>query len=293
MRTRIRYRILYIALMLGLGVMTASGLAFAQQASDKPSQAEIYCSGFSTTQPVPDNTYVISGENSSYLTVFLQGQQVYLNRGSDQGVKVGDQYEVMRPTRDFMRNDPWFRWQIKLMNAMGTYYADVGRLRVDHVLPKTSIAEVTFSCEAVQRGDIARPFVARPAPLFHNVKLNPFAPPSGKPTAMVVIGKDFTPMAGTGSIVYVNLGSAQGVKVGDYFRVFRYQGTRNEYLYQIPNMAYKLYGFGSTPVAYHWNNLPRQILGEGIVLRTGPNSSTVLVTDSSQSIFAGDYVELE
>jgi hypothetical protein len=34
-------------------------------------------------------------------------------------------------------------------------------------------------------------------------------------------------------------------------------------------------------------------LGEGIVLRVGPNASTVLVTDSLREIFIGDYVELE
>lgn len=293
MRKMTRYRILQIALMSSLVGMAVCGPAWAQQTSNKPADNEIYCSGLSTTQPVPANTYIISGENSAYLTGFIQGEQVYLNHGSDQGVKVGDQYEVIRPTRNFMRNNPWFRWQTKLMNAMGTHYADLGRLRVVHVLPKTSIAEVTFSCAIMQRGDIVRPFVPRPAPPFHSAKLNPFAPPSGKPTAMIVTGKDFAPMAGVGSIVYINLGSTQGVKVGDYFRVFRYQGTHNESVYQISNTAYKLYGFGSTPVAYHWNNLPRQILGEGIVLRTSPNSSTVLVTDSRQGIFAGDYVEIE
>jgi hypothetical protein len=46
-------------------------------------------------------------------------------------------------------------------------------------------------------------------------------------------------------------------------------------------------------VAYKWDNLPRQALGEGIVLRTGPNSATVLLTLSKQEIYAGDYVEIE
>ena len=58
-------------------------------------------------------------------------------------------------------------------------------------------------------------------------------------------------------------------------------------------LAYKAYGFGSTPVTYEWNNLPRQVLGEGIVLRTGPNSSTVMLTAVREEIFVGDYVEVE
>ena len=110
---------------------------------------------------------------------------------------------------------------------------------------------------------------------------------------MVVTAKDYDVLSAPGRIVYVNLGSAQGVRVGDYFRVFRYQGTRIETVAQVPYTSYKAYGFGSTPVAYEWNNLPRQVLGEGIVLRTGPNSSTVLLTTVREEIFVGDYVEVE
>ena len=91
----------------------------------------------------------------------------------------------------------------------------------------------------------------------------------------------------------MNLGSAQGVQVGDYFRVFRYHGTHIDMLYQNPHMAYKVYGYGSTPIAYQWDNIPRQVLGEGLVLRTGPNSATVLLTISREEMYAGDYVELE
>jgi len=45
---------------------------------------------------------------------------------------------------------------------------------------------------------------------------------------MVVAGKDYGQVFGKLSAVYVNLGSGQGVKVGDYFRIFRYQGSMAE-----------------------------------------------------------------
>ncbi len=47
------------------------------------------------------------------------------------------------------------------------------------------------------------------------------------------------------------------------------------------------------PATYQWDNLPRQILGEGIVLRVGANSSTVMLTDAREEIYSGDYVEVE
>jgi hypothetical protein len=110
---------------------------------------------------------------------------------------------------------------------------------------------------------------------------------------MIVFGKAYTVSSGAGKVVFVNLGSAQGVQVGDYFRVFRYHGGSGQEVYQVANTAYKVYGFGSAPVAYQWDDLPRQVLGEGIVLRTGANSSTVLLTIAREEIFDGDYVELE
>jgi hypothetical protein len=294
MHKKISYRILTIGLRLGLGFVLSAGVAKAQQVvRDTPTEADLYCSGVVTDKPVPNDTYVISGEDSRYKSTFSPGDYVFINQGAEHGVKVGDEFEVVRPIKDAMASTVWFKYQTVLSRAMGTTYADIGRLRVVHVDGKTSTAEMDVSCDMMQRGDLVRPFEARPAPQFHDVKLDPFAAPSGKKTAMVVTGKDYGVLTGSGKIVYVNLGSAQGVRVGDYFRVFRYQGTHIETIYQVRDMAYKAYGFGSAPVAYEWDNLPRQVLGEGIVLRSGPNSSTVMLTTVREEIYAGDYVEVE
>ena len=300
MRTSIGYRFLMMGLRLGLGLALATGLAEAQQSSKVLSESDIYCTGVATDEPVPADTYLISGENSGYKNTFQQGDHVYINRGADQGVKVGDIFEVVRSVSDPMedkwfkvQSHEWFKWQSKLIHAMGTMYADIGQVRVIRVQPKVSIAELKLTCDLMQRGDIVRPLTARPAPAYHDANFDPFALPSGKKTAMIVTTKSYGQIAGVGAIVFVNLGSAMGVQVGDYFRVFRYQGTRIDMIYQVKNTAYKVYGYGSAPVAYQWDSLPRQVLGEGLVLRTGPNSSTVLLTLAREEIYDGDYVELE
>ncbi len=56
---------------------------------------------------------------------------------------------------------------------------------------------------------------------------------------------------------------------------------------------YKLYGFGSAPQRYEWNDLPREVLGEGIVLSVSRNSSTIMITFTNIEVYAGDYVEIE
>jgi hypothetical protein len=273
--------------------MLTAGVALAQEPSPVPDMSEIYCSGLVTTDAVPRDTYLISGEESNVQLTFAQGNLVYINRGSSQGVKVGDEFSIIRAVTDPLKFK-WFVWQPALLRAMGTTWADLGRVRVVNVQPKVSTAEVAFSCEYMQRGDIAVPFVERPAPRFREAStFDRFAPVSGKPLAMVVTTKNFGQLAGSRSTVYANLGSTQGVKVGDYFRIFRHQGTRTETAYQNWGMAYKAYGFGSTPVSYKWDDLPREIVGEGIVLRVGPNSSTILITITRREIYVGDYVEIE
>jgi hypothetical protein len=294
MRKKFSYRILIMGLRLGLGLMVSAEVAKAQMPPiTTPRQADLYCSGVVTDQPIPTDSYVISGENSRYKSTFSAGDYIYINRGGAQRVKVGDEFDVVRPVNDMMASTAWFKYQTMLSRAMGTRYADIGRLRIVHVDEKTSTAQIDIGCDPMQRDDIVLPFVARPAPQFHDTKLDPFAAPSGKKTAMVVSAKDYSVVTGSGGIIYVNLGSAQGVRVGDYFRVFRYQGTHIETVYQVRNTAYKAYGYGSTPVAYEWDNLPRQVLGEGIVLRLGPNSATVMLTTTRTEVFAGDYVEVE
>jgi hypothetical protein len=110
---------------------------------------------------------------------------------------------------------------------------------------------------------------------------------------MLVVGKEFTQSYGKFSTVYVNLGTGQGVHVGDYLRIFRYQGSLNETAPNTRGYAYKIFGFGSTPKRYEWNDLPREILGEGVVINVSPNSSTMFVTYTTIDTYAGDYVEIE
>ena len=259
----------------------------------QPDYSTVYCAGFVTDQAVPEDMHVISGEQSTYKATFASGDYVHINRGESQGVKVGDEFLVLRRTPD-PSPVSWFKWQKKLMHAMGTPYVDQGRIQVVQVKEKVSIAKVVFACGMLQRGDIIRPFEARPAPAFKEPAVfDHFAPKSGKEVAMVVTTSLFQASAARGEVVYVNLGSNQNVKVGDYFRVFHYQGTRAETVPQTENYHFKLYGFGGTREEYNPEDLPREVLGEGIVLNVMRNSSVVLITVASHEIYSGDYVEIE
>jgi hypothetical protein len=284
--------LLLVACLIAVG-WSAQGAPQGTPVMPQPDYNIINCSGFVTDQKVPEEIRLISGEQSNYKITFTFGDNVFINRGQDKGVRVGDRFTVVRPNM-YKTDVPWFKWQEKLMKVMGTPYLDAGQVKVVNVQPKVSIAQVNFSCDYMQRGDILLPYQDRPAPPYKDAAaFEHFAPVSGKPVAMLVSGKDYTDVYGKNSTVYVNLGSNQGVKVGDYYRIFRYQGSHAETVPQTKDYQFTMYGFGSAPARYQWNDLPREVLGEGIVFNVSHNSSTMMITYSTSEVYAGDYVEIE
>jgi hypothetical protein len=288
----------------GAALCSAQEAGTSGSATNSPDYSAINCSGF-VSDKIPEDIRLISGEQSDPKITFTHGDFVYINRGRDKGVQVGDRFSVVRPDKDPM-DVPWFKWQHRMIKAMGQAYVDAGQLRVVNVQPNVAIAEVGFTCGYMQRGDIVRPYVERPSPPFKDAStFDHFAPVSGKRLAMVVAGADYSQMMGKNSTLYVNLGSNQSVRVGDYFRIFRYEGTLSN-APQTEGYQYKMYGFDAATsnhsyfgfgephnVKYPPKDLPREIVGEGVVINEGPNAATVLVTYSTLEIYAGDYVELE
>src|SRR5580692_5546569 len=89
-----------------VSILASAGVCAAQAPAGTPSQtgqvdySKVYCSGFLSDPKVPDDIRVISGEQSNYKIVFSRGDYVYINRGEDKGVKIGDRFAVVRPSSD-------------------------------------------------------------------------------------------------------------------------------------------------------------------------------------------------
>ena len=120
-----RGKIVLAGLILGLPGMAAS----AQSAPAAPTQADLYCTGTITNESIPRDGYVITGEGSNYRITFDEGDYVYLNKGAAQGVKVGDEFSVIRSVEDPTEID-WSKWQSQIIRKMGTWWEDEGSVRV-------------------------------------------------------------------------------------------------------------------------------------------------------------------
>jgi hypothetical protein len=269
-----------------------------------PTQADIYCAGFISKEKLPNAKYVNGGLESPTSTKFDNGELVYLT-GKD--YQPGSLYSIVRELRDVNEYEIYAGMR-RLLNSVGHPYGEIGRVRILDTRGHSAVAEVEFSCDPINPGDVAVPFVEKPPVTFHVPgHFDRYAPANGKLTGRIVLGKDFDTILGAGVKLYLNVGSNQGVKAGDYFRVVRsYTATLRD---PVDSLSFKAQISEDTQVAsptfeanaltkgkgpnIHVGDLPRRAVGEIVVLSTTPTSSAAMVVFALEDVYAGDMIELD
>jgi hypothetical protein len=269
-----------------------------------PTQADVYCAGFISQHLLPDASFVDGGLDTPATTKYVNGDIVYL-RGS--GYTAGSQYEIIRELKDVNEYE-MFPGQSKLLKATGQPYAEIGRVRVIDTRSKSAIAQIEYSCDPINPGDTAIPFNEKQMVSFHPpLRFDRFLPTRSKVSGRIVMGKDFDSELGTGQKVYFNVGSNQGVKIGDYFRAVRnYDADLHD---PVDSLSFKasytddtqkrqasfdpgLWEKSNGPVI-HVRDLPRRAVGEIVVIGTTPTTATGMIVFAMEDVHAGDGVELD
>lgn len=269
----------------------------AAEPAKLPGYNILYCSGFIAERPIEPGLFVVAGEDQGTVNQFAAGDMVYLSRGAGSIVNPSGEYMLLRKVKDLVKQDS-FPGQQRLLETLGSMYQEVGRVRVNIVHEMSATARVLQSCDAIVPGDIAIPFNVKPAPpLKPSAGFDRFAPPTGKTGGLVVSSKDFMTIIGTGDIVYLDIGAKQGVAVGQYYRAFRpFEAVSHDivrrYAQNAPEkiMSQRL---GIRLTLAEQMGLPREVLGEMVIIHVEGNSATALVNFAQKEIYAGDHVELE
>ncbi len=236
-----------------------------------PTAADIYCAGFITKDRVPDANYVNGGLQTPTSTKFEIGELVYL---AGSGYQAGQLYSIVRELRDVNEYEI-YPGQKKVLAAVGRPYGEIGRVRVIDTRSHSAIAQVEFSCDPINPGDVAVPFVERPPVAFHVPgHFDRFAPANGKLSGRIVLGKDFDGVLGT------------GMKLS--FRARTSEDT------QMRPPTFEAKGFTRTKGPnIHVGDLPRRAVGEVVVLNVTPTASSAMVVFALEDVHAGDTVELD
>jgi hypothetical protein len=285
------------------GTMFTNG-SFPTERVQTPTNADLYCAGFMSKQLLPNANFVAGGLHTPNTTKFTNGEMVYL---AGSGYAVGQEYTILRELRDPNRYE-LYKGQHALIKETGQPYSELARVRVVDTRSKTAIAQIEFSCDPVVPGDLAIAFAEKPTVSFHPpLRFDRFAPANDKLNGRIVMAKDFDSELGTGAKVYLNMGSSQGVKVGDYFRAVRSydadlkdpvdslsfkasttEDTQNRPATIEPNML----NHGRGP-AVHVEDLPRRAVGEVVVIGTTDTTATGMIVFALEDVHVGDRVELD
>ncbi|HEV7676504.1 MAG TPA: hypothetical protein VGQ12_18390 [Candidatus Angelobacter sp.] len=258
-----------------------------------PTRSDMYCSGFLTTEKVPDKMFVAAGHNSPDQTRYAGPADVIFIHG--QGIKEGERYQIVRHVKDNNHYEI-FPGQKAAVRNLGVPYLELAIVTVTDVQKSTAVATFDLSCADVIPGDIVIPLVEREAPPFRKVSLDRYTPPTGKPQGRIVMAKEFDSFLGSKYKAYLNIGSDKGLKPGDYLRATR----TYSYSYHDPvsGLSLKATEYDDTQMNPQKlprgdvSSLPRRTLGDLIVLQVRPKSSTAMVLTALEDISVGDGVEV-
>lgn len=297
-----------VALALGIATLFAGGLqaqitfqapapTTAALAGQAPSYSDLHCAGFYTRRYVEEGLMILGTGDGGLKNEYSPHDYVYLNKGAGWITAPGGEYMVIRPVKDLNPRES-FPGQHELRRQMGRLYAEVGRVRIEVLHEASAVAQILSACDTILAGDALVPFDLRAAAAYKIPRVTDrFAPSSGKPSGLIVSSKEFDQVVGEGKIVYLNVGSSQGAVPGSYLRVFRSFLSMDTDIFQQVTRSYAREMTAVRP-APRLNRaeraaLPRDVLGEVLVLSAEEGSSTGIITFSREEIFLGDEVEVE
>lgn len=316
--------------ILALGLLTLIFMipAYAQRVQPTPSVIipvdnrpvkiargnNLYCAGYIQQGAMTTDNRIIGSTDEADKYNYDQHDFMYINMGSNKGVKVGDTLSVIRP-----RGTVKSKWTTKA--DLGYYVQEVGALEVVSVKPDLAVVRIRTSCDSFLLGDLVQMAERRESPLVtKHPSLDLFGDPSGKAQGRIVLARDHAEMLTRDFIAYVDLGLDENVKIGDVMTVFRPLGKGNLIQYpQKESVSWEDYGFESD--VYHGGRFSnqagrksgdraggqkittyraklgrpqlRQVLGEAVVLNVKERTATVVITRTAQEIHTGDFVELQ
>jgi hypothetical protein len=275
----------------------------------------LYCAGYIQNSPVDTSFEIVGANDEREQNLYAQNDLMYVNRGANSGVKVGDMFSVIRPRGKFSS-------RFSKKGRLGIYVQEVGAVEVIRVKNEVSIARIKTSCDNFLLGDLLQPMEARVSPVFQaRPALDVFADPSGKAMGRILMARDARETPSREEIVYIDLGREDNVQVGDYLTIFRPLGKGGVLnSHQEETMSARDKGFQSKVFrgGTFSNQAPRKsgnnaggnlvttddakdnrpknlrrVVGEMVILNVKERTATALITRNAGEIHTGDMVEVQ
>jgi hypothetical protein len=223
-------------------------------------EATLQCADYITSDREDESLKIIGSEEGADKVAFGDRDILYLNKGSNAGIKSGDVYSMHHAVN--VVKHPATK------DRVGTRIETTGWGQVILVEENSATVVVEQACADIHAGDYLRPIEKVNVPL---VLGRPYpdrlTPPTGKLTNQYVVDiQGDATIAGAGQFVTIDAGSQGGVAPGNIFVVYR--------------------------TVYPSVPSPRNVLGELAVVAVRDKTATAKVTYSRDAIMIGDQIEL-
>jgi len=185
---------------------------------------------------------------------------IYINSGLNQGINPGEQYTIIR------EEEPVYNYSNG--NKLGIVYSQEGVAKVIAVQDDSAIAQIISCCDFVKIGDHLIPYKEVAITMVEAIpELDKFAPPSGTIEGSIIYSKDRQIGMGEHSLVFIDLGTNQHIKPGDFFRIFEIDDAEGREMIKV--------------------------VGQLVVLKAEENISLCRIFISLKDIYIGCRVELQ
>lgn len=282
-------------------------------------ESEMVCGGFIAQTPPSTQYEIVGSEEEQEQRLYSEGDNLFINAGASEGVKVGQEFSVVRPRGRFKSTFS------RKKGSLGVYTQELGWLRVIRVREHSAVAFVVRSCDNLLNGDLLLG-TAPPRAAFTSRQdevLDHFAEPTGKQTGRIVLSRDSREVLTRDNVVFIDLGTEDNVKPGDYLTVFRPFGRGNIVSDRAETAANARHGYESdhfrggklsnlsqrlkdpgasmlysetvkTPdIVKRRPSVPRKVVGELVILRVEGRTATAVITRVVQEVHTGDFVEVQ
>ena len=267
---------------------------------------DLYCAGYIHSGAVSNDFKIIGAEQENTVAHLGQGDVIYINQGSSQNIKAEMLFAIIRPLGDF--KDPYKKGNDR---SLGVYVRELGIVRVMAVQQNTATARIIFSCYDLQFGDVLVPFAERRGAVTEMPQPLPrYQRTSGQKPGRIVLQREQKELISPRDVVYIDLGTDNGIKEGDKFTIFRHKSDdvnlfnfRDDDIVPKRSGGYESDKFkGGTYSNDHPNmarqkvkdtrpEIPQKVLGELVVIAVRGKSATAVVTRTTQEVHTGDHIE--
>ncbi|HET6277916.1 MAG TPA: LysM peptidoglycan-binding domain-containing protein [Candidatus Polarisedimenticolia bacterium] len=248
-------------------------------------RSDLSCSGFIGDKKTGSELFIAGQQETAKVGLTL-GDLVYLNVGKDD-VQPGAEFSIVYRASEISHPESGRR--------IGWYYERTGRLKVLAAYDASAVAEITLACDEIRAGQELVPHELQPFPM---TQAPPFDPndvmSSGNEIGFLVHTKDDMKVVATGNVVFVDLGSEDGLKPGDILTAFE------------PAVPSNFIDRGGISYDYEWgnarfeqrklkkgdaSNFPPRLLGQLVVMDTESHTATAKVIYSVAEMHVGTMVE--